>query len=266
MARIDPTARVEAGAKLGADVVIGPFCTVGPEVELGDGVELISHAVVTGATRIGARTKVYPFAVIGGPPQALRHGGGDSRVEVGADCTLRETVTINAGTDFGGGVTHVGERCFLMAGSHVAHDCHVGDEVIFANNATLGGHCEVGDKVFLGGQCGVHQFVRIGEQSIVGGMTGIEHDVIPFGSALGARAQLGGLNLVGLKRRGFSRDAIHALRRAYRQLFFGPGTLAERVEQVAAAFPDDANVGKIVAFLRAGTKRRITVPRGLDEV
>ncbi|BBF92259.1 acyl-ACP--UDP-N-acetylglucosamine O-acyltransferase [Blastochloris tepida] len=266
MARIDPTARVEAGAKLGADVVIGPFCTVGPEVELGDGVELISHAVVTGATRIGARTRIHPFAVIGGPPQALRHAGGESRVEVGADCTLREGVTINGGSDFGGGVTHVGERCFLMAGSHVAHDCHVGDEVIFANNATLGGHCEVGDKVFLGGQCGVHQFVRIGEQSIVGGMTGIEHDVIPFGSALGARAQLGGLNLVGLKRRGFSRDAIHALRRAYRQLFFGPGTLAERVEQVAAAFPDDANVGKIVAFLRAGTKRRITVPRGLDEV
>ncbi|ALK10193.1 acyl-ACP--UDP-N-acetylglucosamine O-acyltransferase [Blastochloris viridis] len=266
MARIDPTSRVDDGAKLGADVVVGPFCIVGPEVELGDGVELISHAVVIGASRIGARTKIHPFAVIGGLPQAVRHGGGDSRVEVGADCIIRETVTINAGTDFGGGVTTVGDRCFMMAGSHAAHDCHVGDDVIFANNATLGGHCMVGDKSFLGGQCGVHQFVRIGEQSIIGGMTGVEHDVIPFGSVVGSRGQLGGLNLVGLKRRGFSREAIHALRHAYRMLFFGAGTLAERVEQVAAAFEGDGNVGKIVDFLRAGTKRRITMPRELDEV
>ncbi|KAA5601105.1 acyl-ACP--UDP-N-acetylglucosamine O-acyltransferase [Blastochloris sulfoviridis] len=266
MARIDPSARVEAGARLGADVVVGPFCIVGAEVELGDGVELMSHVVIAGAVRIGARTKLHPFSVIGGSPQALRHAGGESRVEIGADCTIRESVTINGGSDFGGGVTRVGERCFLMAGSHVAHDCHVGDEVIFANNATLGGHCTVGDKVFLGGQCGVHQFARIGEQSIIGGMSGVEHDVIPFGSVLGSRGKLGGLNLVGLKRRGFSREAIHALRRAYRQLFFGEGNLAERVEQVAATFPDDANVGKIVAFLRAGSKRRITVPRGLDEV
>ncbi|NJL09145.1 MAG: acyl-ACP--UDP-N-acetylglucosamine O-acyltransferase [Methylacidiphilales bacterium] len=266
MARIDPTARIESGARLGADVVIGPFCIVGPEVELGDGVELIAHVVATGRARIGARTRIHPFAVIGGPPQALRHAGGDSRVEIGADCTIRESVTVNGGSDFGGGVTRVGERCFLMAGSHVAHDCHVGDEVIFANNATLGGHCTVGDKVFLGGQCGVHQFVRIGEQSIIGGMAGVEHDVIPFGSVLGSRGKLGGLNLVGLKRRGFSREAIHALRHAYRMLFFGEGTLAERVELVAAAFPDDANVGKIVAFVRADNRRRMTVPRDLDEV
>jgi UDP-N-acetylglucosamine acyltransferase len=266
MAKIDPTARVEAGAKLGEGVIVGPYAVVGPEVELADGVELKSHVIVTGTTRIGARTKVYSFAVIGEPPQALRHAGGVSRVEIGADCTIREAVTINAGSDFGGGLTSVGERCFMMTGSHVAHDCHVGDDVTFANNATLGGHVTVGDKVFLGGLCAVHQFVRIGEGSIVGGMTGVEHDVIPFGSVLGARAQLGGLNLIGLKRRGFSREQIHALRRAYRMLFFGAGTLAERVDEVAAAFPGDDNVGKIVAFLKAGTKRRITVPRELDEV
>lgn len=262
---IDPTARVEAGARLGAGVVIGPYCVVGAGVELGEGVELLSHVVITGATRIGACTKIYPFAVVGAPPQALRHAGGDSRVEIGEGCTLREAVTVNAGSDFGGGLTKVGDRCFLMTGAHVAHDCHVGDDVTFANNATLAGHVTVGDKVFLGGLCAVHQFVRIGEQAIIGGVTGVEHDVIPFGSALGARAQLGGLNLVGLKRRNFSREAIHALRRAYRMLFFGPGTLAERNEQVAAAFVDDANVGKIVDFVRAGTKRRLTVPRGLDE-
>jgi UDP-N-acetylglucosamine acyltransferase len=266
MRKIDPSARVDAGAKLGDDVTVGPFCVVTGEVELADRVELVSHVVVTGRTRIGAGTKVFPFAALGGPPQSLRHGGGESRLEIGGDCIIREAVTINAGTDFGGGLTSVGERCFIMTGSHVAHDCRVGDDVIFANSATLGGHVVVGDKVFLGGLCAVHQFVRIGEQSIVGGLSGVEHDVIPFGSVLGARAQLGGLNLVGLKRRGYPRDAIHALRRAYRMLFFGDGTLAERADAVAGAFPDDANVAKIVAFVRSDTKRRLTTPRDLDEV
>lgn len=266
MRKIDPSARVDAGAKLGADVTIGPFCVVGGEVELGDRVELVSHALVAGRTRIGAGTRVFPFAALGGPPQSLRHAGGESRLEIGADCIVREAVTINAGTDFGGGLTSVGDRCFLMTGAHVAHDCRVGDDVIFANSATLGGHVVVGDKVFLGGLCAVHQFVRIGEESIVGGLSGVEHDVIPFGSVLGARAQLGGLNLIGLKRRGYPRDSIHALRRAYRMLFFGGGTLAERVEAVDGAFRGDVNVAKIVAFVRADTKRRLTTPRDLDEV
>lgn len=265
MTHIDPTARVDAGATLGADVVVGPFCTVGPQVTLCEGVELTAHVHVAGNTRIGPRTRVGPFAVLGTPPQSLRHAGGPSRLEIGADCIIREHATANAGSDHGGGLTSIGDRCFLMTGAHVAHDCHVGSDVIFANNATLGGHVTVGDKVFLGGLCAVHQFVRIGAESIVGGLSGVEHDVIPFGSVLGARARLGGLNLIGLKRRGYSREAIHRLRHAYRMLFFGAGTLADRVEAVDAAFPGDPDVGRIVGFVRADTKRRLTTPRDLDE-
>jgi UDP-N-acetylglucosamine acyltransferase len=149
----------------------------------------------------------------------------------------------------------------FMVGSHIGHDCVVGNDVIFANNATLGGHCSVGDQVFFGGLSAAHQFVRIGEQAIVGGVTGLEFDVIPFGAALGARAELGGLNIVGLKRRKFTREAIHSLRSAYRDLFFGEGSLAERIDSVAAAYGNDANVQKIITFIRAGGKRRLTLPR-----
>jgi UDP-N-acetylglucosamine acyltransferase len=198
----------------------------------------------------------------------VHYKGEPTRLTIGADCVLRETVTMNAGTVGGGGETRVGDRGMFMVGSHVGHDCIVGNDVIFANNATLGGHCSVGEHVFFGGLSAAHQFVRIGEHAIVGGMTGIEFDVIPFGAVLGARAELGGLNIVGLKRRKFSRDAIHSLRRAYRALFFGSGSLAERVDRTAEEYAADNNVQKIVSFIRAGGKRRLTLPRaepGEDE-
>jgi len=265
VAKIDPTARVVDGAKIGAGVEVGPYCIVGPDVALGDGVRLHSHVNLSGVTTIGAETQVYPFASLGTPPQSVHYKGEPTRLVIGSKCLIREGVTINTGTVGDKGVTTVGDRCMLMAGSHVAHDCVVGNDVIFANNATLGGHCQVGDFVFIGGLVGAHQFTRIGEQAVIGGMSGVEFDVIPFGALLGGRGELGGLNIIGLKRRGFSREAIHSLRAAYRALFFGAGTLAERVESVANEFAADTNVQKIIAFIRAGGKRRITLPRGNSE-
>jgi UDP-N-acetylglucosamine acyltransferase len=261
VARIDPTARVADGAKVGAGVEIGPYCIVGSDVTLGDGCRLLAHVHLAGVTSIGAGTVIYPFASLGTPPQSIHYKGEPTRLLVGAGCTIREGVTMNTGTVGGGGETRVGDRCMFMVGSHVAHDCAVGDEVIFANNVTLGGHCTVGDFVFFGGMSAAHQFTRIGEQAVIGGMSGVEFDVIPFGALLGSRGELGGLNLVGLKRRGFSRDAIHSLRAAYRALFFGGGTLADRVARVARDFSADVNVQKIIAFIHAGGRRRLSLPR-----
>jgi UDP-N-acetylglucosamine acyltransferase len=265
VSKIDPTARVADGAKIGSGVEVGPYCVVGPDVALGDGVRLLSHVNLSGVTSIGAETVVYPFASLGTPPQSVHYKGEPTKLIVGAKCLIREGVTMNTGTVGGGGETRVGDRCMFMVGSHVAHDCVVGDDVIFANNATLGGHCQVGNHVFIGGLVGAHQYTRIGEQAVIGGMSGVEFDVIPFGALVGARGELAGLNIVGLKRRGFSREAIHSLRAAYRALFFGGGTLASRVDALAEDFSNDANVQKIVTFIRAGGKRRITLPRDSAE-
>jgi UDP-N-acetylglucosamine acyltransferase len=267
VAKVDPTARVAETARLAGGVVVGPYCVIGPEVSLGANVRLHAHVHVTGVTTIGAGTEVYPFASLGTPPQSVHYKGEPTRLVIGEKCSIREHVTMNTGTAGGGGETRVGDRCMFMVGSHVGHDCIVGDDVIFANNATLGGHCQVGNHVFIGGLVGAHQFTRIGEQAVIGGMSGVEFDVIPFAALLGARGELAGLNIVGLKRRGFSREAIHSLRAAYRALFFSGGSLAERVDALERDFADDANVQKIVAFIRAGGKRRITQPRagGGDE-
>lgn len=258
---IDPTARVAAGARLGADVEIGPYCIVGPDVELADGVRLMSHVHITGVTSIGAATVVYPFSSLGTPPQSVHYRGGATRLVVGARCQLRESVTMNTGTEAGGGVTTVGDDCFLMVGSHVGHDCTVGNNVTLANNSVLGGHVSVGDFTFLGGHVAIHQFVRIGEGVMMAGMSAARDDIIPFGFALGQTGALVGLNTVGLRRRGASRAELHRIRRAYRSLFFVEGRLVERIEAVASEFADDPLVGKIVAFIRAGGKRPLMRPR-----
>lgn len=260
---IHPSAVVEDGAILGEGVVIGPFCHVGAEVELSEGVQLFSHVAVAGRTRIGARTRVWPFASVGHQPQDLKFAGEPSRLEIGADCMIREHVTLNPGTSGGGMLTSVGDRCLLMMGSHVGHDCKVGSNVIMANNATLAGHVQVQDFALLGGLCAVHQFARIGAHAVVGGMTGVEKDVIPFGSAIGNRADLGGLNLIGLKRRGFDRETIHALRAAYRELFTGEGTLAERAGKVGESYAGIAPVQEIVAFIQSDSSRKFCTPRDL---
>jgi UDP-N-acetylglucosamine acyltransferase len=265
--RIHPSAVVEPGARLGAGVRIGPLCHVGPEAALGDGVHLTSHVSIAGVTALGARARVFPFASIGHEPQDLKYRGERVSLTIGADCLIREGVTMNPGTAGGGGETRIGSRCVFLANSHVAHDCRIGDDVILSNNVMLGGHCQIGDFAILGGGAAAHQFVRIGAHVFVGGLAGVENDIIPFGIALGNRASLAGLNFVGLKRRGFSHEAIHALRRAYKQLFAPMGTLKERAADVAAAFPDEPAVQQIVAFLRAGGDRAICMPReGKDEM
>ncbi len=260
MSSIHPTAVIEAGAKLGKDVVIGPFCTVGKDVELGDGVELISHVAVSGITKIGAKTKAFPFASIGHVPQDLKFHGEPSRLEIGARTVIRENVTINPGTEGGGMLTSIGDDCLLMVACHVAHDCRVGNHVIIVNNVLLGGHIEIGDYAVIGGGAAVHQFVRIGPHAMIGGMSGVENDVIPYGAVIGNRAHLGGLNLVGLKRRNFDREAIHQLRAAYRLLFAQEGTLQERVDDVEKLFPANPLVAEVLAFVRKDSSRGLCVP------
>jgi UDP-N-acetylglucosamine acyltransferase len=252
---IDPTARVAEGARIGEGVEIGPYCIVGPQAELGDGARLIAHVHVTGVTTIGAGTVVYPFASLGTPPQSVHYRGGATRLVIGPRCELREGVTMNTGTEDGGGITSVGERCLFMVGSHVGHDCQVGRAVTLANNVVLGGHVTVGDNAFLGGHAAVHQYVRIGEGVMMAGLSGAAGDIIPFGYALGQIADLVGLNVVGLRRRGVTRPQMHRLRRAYRALFLGKGVFAERVDAVAREFADDPLVGKIVTFIRASGQR-----------
>ena len=261
MAAIHPTAVVEPGAKLADDVVVGPYSIIGGEVELGAGVRLESHVVMGGRTRLGANCHVYPFASIGLPPQDLKYQGEPSELVIGSNNTIREYVTMNPGTEGGGMVTRVGDDGLFMVGVHIAHDCTIGNNVIMANNATLGGHVVIGDHAVLGGLCAVHQFVRIGPHAMVGGMSGVEHDVIPYASAMGERACLSGLNIIGLKRHGFSREDIHALRRAYRLFFSQDGTMAERLEDVARRFPDNRAVMDIVEFIRADSSRAVCQPK-----
>src|SRR5262245_52761412 len=235
-ASVHPTAIIEDGARVGSDVRIGPYCVVGRDVVLGDGVELMSHVAVAGRTTIGPRTRIFPFASIGHQPQDLKYKGEPSTLTIGSDCLIREGVTMNPGTEGGGMQTVVGDSCAFLANSHVGHDCHIGNNVVFSNNVMLAGHVTVGDFAILGGGAAVIQFAGVGAHAFLGGMSGLENDLIPYGMALGNRAYLSGLNIIGLQRRGFSRDAIHSLRRAYRALFANEGTLSERMEDVEEEF------------------------------
>jgi UDP-N-acetylglucosamine acyltransferase len=254
MATIDLTARIEPGAVIGKNVSIGPYCVIGPHAVIGDGCRLVAHVHVAGHTTIGPRTTIYPFASLGTPPQSTKYRGGATRLLIGADCDIREGVTMNRGTEDDRGITRVGDRCCLMVGSHVGHDCQVGSDVTFANNVVLGGHATIGDFVVFGGQAAVRQFVRIGEGAMVVGLSGVRADVIPFGLVQGPLADLIGLNVVGMRRRGSSKSDIHRLRSAYQALFFGARTFRERLEQVAAHSGGDPLVDKVVAFIRSGTR------------
>ena len=254
MAAIDPTALIEPGAVIGRDVAIGPYCVIGRNVAIGDGCRLVAHVHVAGHSTIGPRTVIYPFASLGTPPQSVKYRGGPTRLTVGADCDIREGVTINTGTEDDRGVTEVGDRCFLMVGSHIGHDCKVGSDVTFANNVVLGGHVTIGDFAVFGGQAAVRQFVRVGEGAMVVGLSGVRADVIPFGLVQGPLADLIGLNVVGMRRRGSSKADIHRLRQAYEAMFFGAGTFRQRLDQVAAQSGGDPLVAKVIAFIRAGSR------------
>jgi UDP-N-acetylglucosamine acyltransferase len=260
-AQIHPSAIVEDGAKIGDGVEIGPFCHIGPQVELGEGVKLKSHIVVAGHTSIGARTRIFPFASLGHEPQDLKYRGEESTLSIGADCLIREGVTLIPGTAGGRLTTIVGDRCAFLANSHVGHDCIVGSDCVFSNNVMLAGHVTMGDFVICGGGSAIVQFARVGSHAFVSGLTGIGADLIPFGLAFGNRGFLVGLNLVGLKRRNFSREAIHDLRRAYRLLFAPEGTLKERMEDVAVEFEGHAEVKEILDFIRAGGDKQLCVPQ-----
>lgn len=262
---IDATARVADGARIGNGVEIGPYCIVGPQVALGDGVRLIAHVHVSGVTVLGEATVVYPFTSLGTPPQSVHYRGGATRLVVGSHCELREGVTMNTGTEDGGGVTKVGKRCLFMVGSHVGHDCQVGDHVTFANGVVLGGHVAVGDYAFLGGHAAVRQYARIGEGAMVAGLSGISRDLIPFGYALGQIADLAGLNVVGLRRRRASRADLHRLRDAYRALFLGKGVFGDRFKRFAGEFANDPLAGKIVTFIRDGGKLPLMQPAELQD-
>jgi UDP-N-acetylglucosamine acyltransferase len=262
MPQIHPTAIVAPGATLAEGVTIGPYCVVGEEVVLGAGVRLIAHVVVDGRTTIGEQTRIFPFASIGLEPQDLKYRGEKSSLVIGRHNTIREHVTMNPGTEGGGMVTRVGDHGLFMVGAHVAHDCQIGDHVIMANNATLAGHVVVEDYALLGGLSAVHQFVRIGRHAMIGGMSGVERDVIPYGQVMGDRARLNGVNIIGMQRRGFSRDEIQALRSAYQFLFSADGTFNDRVNEMAERFGGVGPVDDIVAFIRADSTRAICQPKG----
>lgn len=256
-ARVHPTALVEPGAQLGSGVEIGPFCTVGHEAVLEDGVRLVSHAVVDGRTRIGEGAVIYPFATVGLAPQDLKYRGEPTLCEVGSRTQVREHCTIHRGTVTGTGITRVGANCLLMAVVHVAHDCAIGDGVVIANNVVMGGHVEIGAGAVIGGAAAIHQFVRIGRGAMVGGVSGVESDVIPFGSVLGNRARLAGLNVIGLRRRGVERAGLHRLRTAVRHLFgaSSPGVFAARLAEVRARWGGDPLVAEVLAFAEAPSRR-----------
>jgi len=264
MPQIHPTAIVAPGATLAADVVVGPYCVVGASVVLAAGVILRSHAVVEGRTMIGGGTRVFPFASIGLEPQDLKYRDEPSELIIGSNNRIREYVTMNPGTTGGGMITRVGDDCLFMVGAHVAHDCQIGNHVIMANNATLAGHVVVEDYAVLGGLCAVHQYVRIGKHAMIGGMSGVERDVIPYGQVMGDRARLYGLNIIGMQRRGFSREDIQELRNAYQCLFFSDGTLSDRVNETAERFGGIGPVDDIIDFIRADSSRAICQPKVTD--
>jgi UDP-N-acetylglucosamine acyltransferase len=256
--KIHPTAVVEDGAVLGADVEIGPFCLVGGKVRLGDGVRLIAHVTVLGETAIGAGTQVHPGAVLGDESQIHGNDATGTRLEIGEDNVIREGVTLHLGSRKGHGVTVIGSHNFFMAFSHVGHDSRIGNHVTFANGTLIAGHVEVGDYVVMGGNTAVQQFGRIGRGAMLGGISGCAEDIIPFGIAHGSHCKLAGLNIVGLKRRGVSRENIHVLRHLYRTIFLSDaGSFAERVASATRQFAGVPEADEVLAFIAAPAKRPI---------
>lgn len=260
MSMIDPTARIADGAVIGEGTSIGPYCLIGPNVVIGENCKLVAHVTVGGHTSIGAECVISPFAALGGPPQDLSYRGESTRLEIGTGCTIREGVTMNIGTVKGGGLTRVGDRGYFMNNSHVGHDCTVGNDVIFATSATLGGHCEIGDFVYIGGLSAVHQFTRIGRQVMVGGVCGVRDDIIPFGLANGQYAVLEGLNIIGMKRRKFTRERLATVRAFYQKLFHGEGVFAERLAAVQPLAAEDPAIAEILAFIGASKHRALCLP------
>ena len=258
---IEKSSFVHVDAKIGENVSIGHFSVVGPNVKVGKNCIIHSHVVIDGDTTIGSGNIIYPFSVIGSKPQHLKYDGEKSKLIIGNNNIIREHVTMHPGTEIGIKKTVVGNNGFFMVGSHVAHDCIVGNNVVFVNNAVIGGHVEISDFVYLGGHSAVHQFCRIGKHAIIGAGTTIDGDVIPFTSVVGSRGTLSGLNLVGLKRRLFSKEQIKTLRNAYRLLFAPEGTFVERLSEVKDLYRDNDLINEILLFLEHDSNRSLVQPR-----
>ncbi len=254
-AAVHPTALVAPGARIASGASIGPWCQVGPDVVVGPDVEIHAHVVVDGHTRIGAGARLFPFCTVGLAPQDMKYRGEPTGCEIGPRTHVREHCTIHRGTVTGVGITRVGADCLVMAVAHVAHDCQIGDGVIVANNVVMGGHVEIGDQAVIGGSAALHQFIRIGRGAIIGGVSGVEADVIPFGAVLGNRGRLTGLNVVGLRRRGFDKATIHKLRTVIRSLFRHEGVFAVRLAETRQRYGDDPLVAEILAFIDAPSRR-----------
>ncbi len=248
--RIHHTAIVAQGAKLADDVTVGPYTVIGPDVTIGPGTTVGAHCVIEGITRIGAGNRIFQFASIGAPPQDLKYAGEPTSLEMGDSNVVREFVTIHRGTEGGGGVTRIGDHCLFMAYTHVAHDCIVGDRVVMANGATLGGHVEVGDHVVMGGLSAVHQFCKIGTYAFLGGMSGVSKDVPPYTKFWGPRGKVYGINKVGLRRAGFSREALNGISDAFRMVFQRDGSMAEALDAVEKELGDIPEVGCFIDFIR----------------
>ncbi|MDW3184085.1 acyl-ACP--UDP-N-acetylglucosamine O-acyltransferase [Roseobacter sp.] len=260
MSNIHPSAVIEDGAQIDPEARVGPFCCVGAQVRLAAGVELKSHVVVTGRTDVGEETVIFPFSVIGEIPQDLKFKGEASQLIIGRRNRIREHVTMNSGTEGGGGVTRIGDDGLFMAGCHIAHDAIIGNRCIIVNSVAIAGHCILEDDVIVGGLSGVHQFVRIGRGAIIGAVTMVTNDVIPYGLVQAPRGELDGLNLVGLKRRGVARSDITALRAAFQMLAQGEGTFHDRARRLADETTSDY-VREIVDFILADSDRHFLTPR-----
>lgn len=258
--QIHPTAVVDPKAELDDGVEIGPFCVIGPQVTLGKNVKCVSQVSISGNTTIGADCELYPFVALGHPPQDFKHKGGDVRLIIGERNIFRELVNVHPGSDAGRRDTVIGDDCYMMVGSHLAHEGRMGNHVVVSNGVQIGGCVTIDDHAILGGLCAVHQFTRIGKHAFIGGMALVTTDVIPYGSVIGNAAHLAGLNVIGLKRRGFDRKVIRDLRSAYRLLFAQEGTFAERLDDTARLYHDHELVMDIVTFIREQDKRPVCMP------
>lgn len=262
---IHPTSIVEDGAQIAPSAKIGPFCTIGKDVVLGDDVELVSHVTIAGRTRLEAGVKLFPFCTVGLEPQDLKYKGEETETVIGPRTQIREHASIHRGTVTGTGITRIGADCLLMATVHVAHDCVVGDGVIISNNVALGGHVEVGDRAVIGGNAALLQFTRVGTGAMIGGLTGVTRDVIPYARVFGTRAELLGLNLIGLKRRGLDKAELAEVNAAFQFLFAGPGVFAERVTAAAEKFKGNKYAEEILSFIASPSRHGILTNLAGDE-
>ena len=256
---IHKTAIVDKKAEISGKAIIGPYSIVGPNVKIGEGVEIQSHVNITGNTIIGNNTKIFPFASVGTNPQDLKYKGEKTKLEIGSNNIIREHVTINTGTDGGGGITKIGNNNLIMIGAHIAHDCMVGNNVVIANSAAIAGHAQISDEVIIGGNCGIQQFTRIGRMAMIGGMSGVSRDVIPYGLSFGNRNYLEGINLIGLRRKKVSNKEILALSEAYKEIF-KTNSLHENLAKLSKTLKNNSFVREVVDFINHDKKRPICTP------